>query len=217
MMRHTHPARYFGPASKVNALVLPHIRPLLLTESRQKTMRHLPLEILIMQTRSGSSPKLLIGAGVLLVALAVSISLSYDSIMSAIPGTHQSRRSMGLTTFARTRSISLAMFAYADAHQHHLPKTAHWEEDIGPYIQKDKFGLITLPAPPGSAPRRIAMNAALSGADLDKLPNRSNTILLFETISTQKDAIGDPDKTPSLELNGGYEWETSYADGRSGG
>jgi|GEM_PF-4289209 len=170
-----------------------------------------------MQTRSGSSPKLLIGAGILLVALAVSVSLSYDGVMSAIPGTHQSRRSMSLIAGARTRSISLAMFAYADAHQHHLPKTAHWEEDISPYIQKDKFGLIILPAPPGGAPRRLAMNAALSGVDLDKLPDRSRTALLFETISSQKDATGDPNKMPGLELNQGYEWEMSYADGRSGG
>ena len=216
-MKHIRPAHCFGPASEASALALPHVHHLLLTVSGQKTTRHLPLEVLVMRTRFGSSPKLLMGAGILLVALAVSINLSYDSIMSTIPGTHQSRRSMGLTTFARTRSVSLAMFAYADAHQHRLPKTAHWEEDISPYIEKDKFGLITLPAPPGSAPRRLAMNAALSGADLDKLPNRDSTVLLFETISTQKNATGDPNKMPGLELNGGYEWETSYADGRSGG
>ena len=114
----------------------------------------------------------------------------------------------------RTQHIYNGLLSYADDHHHRLPPAAHWEDDILPYLRKTYKswdGGAEVPAPPGGAPHRLAFNTALSGKRIDTAPDYEP--LLFEVISTARNAHGNPSHLPPTQLNGGVEWCICYTNG----
>lgn len=115
--------------------------------------------------------------------------------------------------------VNYATILFSEAHHNHLPNASHWEDALKPYWPKTLSGKaapfsVVLYAPPGAEPHRLAMNKKLSGISINKIANIEETVLFYETASTQQNASGDPARLPSLDKNDGYDWVICYTDGR---
>ena len=118
------------------------------------------------------------------------------------------------TNLSQAHLAGLAAIEYADAHGGRLPDAAHWEQDLQSYF--GKYGIsATLAAPPNGTPRRLAMNSALGGMNINKLSDPANMVLFFESVSRAPSSADAVQSLPAAGTDGGEYFAICYADGHS--
>jgi hypothetical protein len=85
-------------------------------------------------------------------------------------------------------AIAVAMGMYAEDHAGRLPNAGTWMDDIRPYLVNERVFRC-----PNDEPHKYAyaMNSKLSGLELRKIPDRANTVLIFESDADRRNAA-DP-------------------------
>jgi len=81
-----------------------------------------------------------------------------------------------------------AMNNYVFEHGGRLPNCSNWEESIKPYRLDEEYTVL-VKEHPGN---RLAMNSKLSSVNVHQISFPDNTVLLYETHSSIKDASGLP-------------------------
>lgn len=92
------------------------------------------------------------------------------------------------TSILNTKQVALGMIMYAADWDEHLPRTSHWEDRLAKYLKTTD--LVKLAVPPGKPPHRLAFNTEVSRTDISTMENVADTVLVFETDSTNKHSIG---------------------------
>jgi len=89
---------------------------------------------------------------------------------------------------------ALVTIKYVSAHHGQLPFAQNWEDSFGPFLPRQLRASITVAISdgPGNTPRRLAMNRQLSGVNIAKIVNISNTVLYYAVNSSNKNASGTP-------------------------
>jgi len=92
------------------------------------------------------------------------------------------------------REIALAMFQYADEHNDKLPDADKWVDEIMPYFEDSK--VFKCPVDESKAKCSYAMNAKLSGFEIGKIANPSETALVFDSSQTGNSPRGGAELIP---------------------
>lgn len=85
-------------------------------------------------------------------------------------------------------ALAVAMGMYANDHAGRLPNAGTWMDDIRPYLVNERVFRCPQDEPHKYA---FAMNSKLSGLELRKIPDRANTVLIFESDADRRNAA-DP-------------------------
>lgn len=102
---------------------------------------------------------------------------------------------------SKVKQITLAMTMYAQDYDGYLPDGRTWTEDLTPYIENAEV----LQCPVESIePSSYAMVKRWSGAKLDDIPDRDQTVLLYDA---------NADGSPAFRHNGGLN--VGFADGHA--
>jgi hypothetical protein len=109
------------------------------------------------------------------------------------------------------RQVALAALQYSQDHGDKYPDARRWEELLKPYAGPGGLPVV-IAAPPGSRPRRFAMNSNLSGRSLDALSSPAEAVLFFESVSVGPDAA-DALATVPKAADGGQDVAIIYGDG----
>jgi len=121
------------------------------------------------------------------------------------------------TVASRMRLAVIAAEQYAGEHKGHWPDAYCWEQELQPYTPPGYD--FTLPAPPSTKPRRIAINPRCAG----KIRGDGTVILFFESVSPERNAHDDLHSLPKnsdgstlyhLQFCGGqaYDYPLEYCD-----
>lgn len=102
---------------------------------------------------------------------------------------------------SNVKQISLAMMMYAKDYDGYLPNASTWTEDLMPYCKNEAiFQCPTEPLEPSS----YAMVRRWSEANLEDIPDRDQTVLIYEA---------NRDGTPAFRHHGGLN--VGFADGHA--
>jgi prepilin-type processing-associated H-X9-DG protein len=99
----------------------------------------------------------------------------------------QQQQAQQATCLSNLKQLALAALMFANDHDQQLPEADKWMDELAPYIKDPK--ILQCPAAP-QLKYGYAMNAALSGQLLDKIPQPASTVLFFESDLGTRNAAG---------------------------
>ncbi len=112
-----------------------------------------------------------------------------------------------------SRQLSVSAYKYALDHNGRFPPSERWEELLRPYLPRHLD--LTIPAPIGGVPRRLAMNKALSSRPMAEVSNPFQTVIFFESVSSGTSIADRLESLPRLDEHGGGGFIIAYVDGHS--
>lgn len=95
----------------------------------------------------------------------------------------------------RLKNLSAAFFMYAQDWNDCLPPASHWGDRISRYLPPEKAGSL-FRCPSALSPFGFALNRHVAGLPMSRIEHPDETVMLLETDTATRNAIGDRASLP---------------------